>query len=301
MAKYELYPVMGDEEEIEYLLPDGVIKLFKSYYGSNFDFADMIDELENDWIHDEKFKSGYIVFWDKRNNEGFIIKKEDWKKLQKNKIEESKQLSETKETYQIEGTNLEIVGFDMDTNGNKVVKLQFPDEKVFSIQVGGGNISTLDTQSINKVNDLYKLKQKELDDIEWEIIDYIQHYGSSNQKSKLKVYESVQLNEANLDVKKELENYIVDVQAEDDAYFEKFLPNLASKGLNNVYEYTESQKYYKVILTNNGGNGQKSVFAFIDKINGDIYKPASWNTPAKGVRGNIFDKNKPLSGKELYR
>ena len=30
-----------------------------------------------------------------------------------------------------------------------------------------------------------------------------------------------------------------------------------------------------------------SVVAFIDKESGDIFKPASWRTPAKGVRGNV--------------
>ena len=32
-----------------------------------------------------------------------------------------------------------------------------------------------------------------------------------------------------------------------------------------------------------------SVWAFIDKTNGDILKPASWRAPAKHARGNIFD------------
>ena len=29
---------------------------------------------------------------------------------------------------------------------------------------------------------------------------------------------------------------------------------------------------------------------FVDRENGDVLKAASWKTPAKGVRGNIFDE-----------
>jgi hypothetical protein len=35
----------------------------------------------------------------------------------------------------------------------------------------------------------------------------------------------------------------------------------------------------------------KSAWAFVDKENGDIYKPATYSAPAKHARGNIFDKN----------
>ncbi|MDE3023105.1 MAG: hypothetical protein KGI54_14865 [Pseudomonadota bacterium] len=34
------------------------------------------------------------------------------------------------------------------------------------------------------------------------------------------------------------------------------------------------------------GNG--SVQFFVDKVTGDILKAASWNAPAKGVRGNVL-------------
>ena len=32
------------------------------------------------------------------------------------------------------------------------------------------------------------------------------------------------------------------------------------------------------------------VEAFIDRQTGDLYKPASWNKPAKGIRFNLLDK-----------
>lgn len=48
-------------------------------------------------------------------------------------------------------------------------------------------------------------------------------------------------------------------------------------------EFRTGKKYHKVIKDG-------SVFAFIDKNTGDIYKPASYSIPAKHIRGNV---NKP--------
>jgi hypothetical protein len=43
---------------------------------------------------------------------------------------------------------------------------------------------------------------------------------------------------------------------------------------------TRGSKYFKITSDN-------SVYCFIDKETGDIYKPASWRGPAKGVRANL--------------
>ena len=43
-----------------------------------------------------------------------------------------------------------------------------------------------------------------------------------------------------------------------------------------------------------------SVFAFIDKTNGDILKPATWKAPAKHARGNLFDASSGLGGVGAY-
>ena len=32
-----------------------------------------------------------------------------------------------------------------------------------------------------------------------------------------------------------------------------------------------------------------AAWAFVDRTNGDVLKPASWNAPAKHARGNILD------------
>ena len=46
-------------------------------------------------------------------------------------------------------------------------------------------------------------------------------------------------------------------------------------------EVKKGRKYYKIITNN-------SVHAFVDVNNGDVYKPASYNKPAKHVRYNLL-------------
>jgi hypothetical protein len=66
----------------------------------------------------------------------------------------------------------------------------------------------------------------------------------------------------------------------------------------------EGRKYYKIIQV---GEWQRSVHAFVDKKTGDLYKPAGWAAPAKGVRFNLLnDLENVLSrcdwaGSYLYR
>lgn len=69
---------------------------------------------------------------------------------------------------------------------------------------------------------------------------------------------------------------------------------------SSVFEAKFSPSWIKIISTTFGGKGQKSVHCFID-YEGNIYKSASWNTPAKGVRGTLYDKNPPLDGADFYR
>jgi hypothetical protein len=44
------------------------------------------------------------------------------------------------------------------------------------------------------------------------------------------------------------------------------------------------RKYHKIIMN---ANGSRSVHAFVDKKTGQIYKSASWKSPAKGVRYDL--------------
>ena len=46
----------------------------------------------------------------------------------------------------------------------------------------------------------------------------------------------------------------------------------------------EGRKYLKIVMD---ARGSKSVHAFVDKKTGEIYKSASWKSPAKGVRYDL--------------
>ena len=45
------------------------------------------------------------------------------------------------------------------------------------------------------------------------------------------------------------------------------------------------RKYHKLIMVDSGGG--RSVHAFVDKQTGQVYKSASWKSPAKGVRYDL--------------
>lgn len=47
--------------------------------------------------------------------------------------------------------------------------------------------------------------------------------------------------------------------------------------------YVQGPRWTKIVQ---GGN---CAWAFVDPENGNIYKSASWSSPAKHVRGNVFD------------
>jgi|8_EtaG_2_1085327.scaffolds.fasta_scaffold125290_1 hypothetical protein len=50
----------------------------------------------------------------------------------------------------------------------------------------------------------------------------------------------------------------------------------------------EGRKFIKLVQTEEGRDS--SVHAFIDKKTGEVYKPASWKSPAKHVRYNLLDE-----------
>jgi len=60
---------------------------------------------------------------------------------------------------------------------------------------------------------------------------------------------------------------------------------------------TLGKKYYKVIKT---VYGQDSVYAFIDKETGDIFKPACYAKPAKHARGNVNAPDNGVSCADAY-
>ena len=58
------------------------------------------------------------------------------------------------------------------------------------------------------------------------------------------------------------------------------------KSGNCGYEFTveSGRKYHKIMMS---ANGSRSVHAFVDKKTGEVYKPASIKSPAKGVRYDL--------------
>ncbi len=52
----------------------------------------------------------------------------------------------------------------------------------------------------------------------------------------------------------------------------------------------KGRKYLKILQVDNSDAGaSESVHAFVDKVTGDLYKPASFKAPADIVRFNILD------------
>jgi hypothetical protein len=77
------------------------------------------------------------------------------------------------------------------------------------------------------------------------------------------------------------------------ATIEQFVSSLNKKfpkttAYKSVFIFTIGKRFYKICLSRDGIVPSSS-YAFVDKTNGDLYKSASWNAPAKHVRGNIND------------
>ena len=54
-----------------------------------------------------------------------------------------------------------------------------------------------------------------------------------------------------------------------------------------AFEINKGRKYYKIVMKERSGNG--SVHCFVDMNSGAVYKPASFNSPAKGIRYYLLD------------
>lgn len=71
------------------------------------------------------------------------------------------------------------------------------------------------------------------------------------------------------------------------AYHIRKIHEIDAMGIDDEFYLETGRKYYKLIHKASGGG--RSVHAFIDKTNGDVYKAASWKAPAKIVRYNLLD------------
>lgn len=94
-----------------------------------------------------------------------------------------------------------------------------------------------------------------------------------------------------------------DKELEFDKAFDKFMDNVVmvhdeywkQMGFTHEkpeFEVVEGRRYIKVVRND---RSQKSVHLFVDKTSGTILKAASWKSPAKGSRGNIFDSDNGFS------
>ena len=58
------------------------------------------------------------------------------------------------------------------------------------------------------------------------------------------------------------------------------------------------QKYIRVVRSD--GSSSRSVHCFIDMTDGNVLKSASWKSPAKHARGNIFNSDNGLGCMNEY-
>ena len=99
-----------------------------------------------------------------------------------------------------------------------------------------------------------------------------------------------------------IDEYLDILQDNTQKHFTKHYPTLSVP----AYQVVEGRKYTKVIqVENDGSHVRRVIHSFVDK-DGNVYKPAGWNAPAKGVRYNlatdmtaIQDKADPF-GSYLY-
>ena len=73
-------------------------------------------------------------------------------------------------------------------------------------------------------------------------------------------------------------------------YYQEAIEKLKNGECNYDFIIESGRKYHKVIMEIDNGAGcspSRSVHCFIDKKTGEIYKSASWKSPAKGVRYDL--------------
>ena len=73
------------------------------------------------------------------------------------------------------------------------------------------------------------------------------------------------------------------------ADYARFLKDLDYPEDKFGVEFDIGKKYVKVVSISGGGS--RSVFCFVEILNGNIWRAASWKAPARNfVRGNVFDQ-----------
>jgi hypothetical protein len=88
-------------------------------------------------------------------------------------------------------------------------------------------------------------------------------------------------------------------------YHKTCIEDLKNGHCDYDFTFESGRKYHKIIMT---AYQSRSVHAFVDKKTGEIYKPASFKSPAKGVRYDLrlikdrewLLENADWSGSYLY-
>ena len=73
-------------------------------------------------------------------------------------------------------------------------------------------------------------------------------------------------------------------------YHQKEIDKLKNGECNYDFVIESGRKYHKIIMVIDNGadrSPSRSVHAFVDKKTGEIYKSATWRSPAKGVRYDL--------------
>ena len=74
----------------------------------------------------------------------------------------------------------------MDRNGNKIIRVTYPNGRAFSIQTNV-NLPKIHSMRLSD-KDLPNISKSELKEIEDELIKYIERFGSENQMKRLRIY-----------------------------------------------------------------------------------------------------------------
>jgi len=92
-------------------------------------------------------------------------------------------------------------------------------------------------------------------------------------------------------------HYLGQASGTDSEYHENKIREIENGGVDHEFYIEEGRKYLKLIHQS-GVGGSRSVHAFVNKKTGEVYKPATWQAPAKHVRYNLLDEK---SREECYQ
>ena len=90
------------------------------------------------------------------------------------------------------------------------------------------------------------------------------------------------------------QNYVIQVhrvsidRGDNVEYHKKRIDGICEGEGVDEFVYEKGRKYAKILHITNPG-GSKSVHMFVDMVTGDCFKPASYKSPAKGIRYNLLD------------